>query len=164
MSLSTTHGPAATAAPRAILLSLRPRFAEAILDGSKTVELRRTRLLAPPGTPLVLYASSPVMSVVGIATLAAVETASPELIWRRHRRRVGLDRAEYDAYFDGAGAATALSIESPRRLDTPHELSALRAETGFRPPQSYRYLSPLDPAVLHSVVSRQYRRRGSHNL
>lgn len=137
------------------MLSLRPRFAEAILDGAKTVELRRTRLLAPPGTPLVLYASSPVRAVVGVATLAAVETAAPDLIWRRHRRRVGLDRAEYDTYFEGAGAATALSLEAPRRLDIPQELDVLRSAGGFRPPQSYRYLSPLDPAVLHTAVGRR---------
>ncbi|WP_410633816.1 hypothetical protein [Amycolatopsis sp. cmx-4-83] len=92
------------------------------------------------------------MAVVGVATLTAVETAPPDTIWRRHRRRVGLGRSEYDQYFDGAEAATALTIGTPLRLDTPHGLAALRAETGFRPPQSYRYLSPLDPEALHAAV------------
>ncbi|SFO06949.1 ASCH domain-containing protein [Amycolatopsis rubida] len=58
-------------------MSLRPRFAEAILDGTKTIELRRTRVSAPPGTKLVLYASAPTMAVVGIATLIGIEIASP---------------------------------------------------------------------------------------
>jgi predicted transcriptional regulator len=52
-------------------------------------------------------------------------------------------------------AATALSLESPHRLETPQDLSVLRSECGFRPPQSYRYLSPLDPAVLHTAVDRR---------
>ncbi|MFC3452709.1 ASCH domain-containing protein [Amycolatopsis speibonae] len=87
------------AGPRPLVLSLRPRFAEAILDGSKTIELRRTRLQAPTGTSLVLYAASPVMAVVGVATLAGVETASPNRIWQRHRLAVTLDRTEFDIYF-----------------------------------------------------------------
>jgi len=99
VSPSTTRHPFPAVETQPLVLSLKPRFAEAILDGSKTVELRRTRLLAPPGTCLVLYASSPVMAVVGTATLAAIDTASPTAIWRRHNSRVGLGRAEYDTYF-----------------------------------------------------------------
>ena len=56
-------------------MSLRPRFAYAILSGAKTVELRRMRVSATPGTTIIIYASSPVMSVVGLATLAAVDVA-----------------------------------------------------------------------------------------
>jgi predicted transcriptional regulator len=77
-------------APRPLLLSLRPRFAQAILDGTKTVELRRTRVSAPPGTLLVLYASSPVMAVVGVAPLADRDAASLATIWRRYRDKLGL--------------------------------------------------------------------------
>jgi predicted transcriptional regulator len=136
-----------------LVLSLRPRFAEAILNGSKTVELRRTRLQAPAGTRLVLYAASPVMAVVGVATLDAVESASPSQIWRRHRLSVGLDRREFDAYFEDAQRATALIISSPQRLAEPPDLATMRAETGFRPPQSYRYLTAVDPQVLHLVAA-----------
>ena len=136
------------------MLSLRPRFAEAVLDGTKTVELRRTRISAPPGTRLILYASSPVMAVVGTATLTNNETDSPERIWRRHRRNLGLEHHEYGTYLEGAGAATALTITAPERLLHPHTLASLREETGFRPPQSYRYLTALDPEALHAAVGR----------
>ncbi|MEU5260717.1 ASCH domain-containing protein [Amycolatopsis sp. NPDC021455] len=155
MSERRTTPTMASGAPEArpLVLSLRPRFAEAILDGSKTVELRRTRLQAPAGTRLVLYAASPVMAVVGVATLEAVESATPNQIWRRHRLAVGLDRREFDAYFADAQRATALIISSPQRLAEPPDLATMRAETGFRPPQSYRYLTPVDPQVLHLVAA-----------
>lgn len=135
-------------------MSLRPRFAEAILDGIKTIELRRTRVSAPPGTKLVLYASAPTMAVVGIATLVGVETSSPQQIWRRHRDHVCITKAEYDEYFADAEVATAIAISAPERLAVPHTLAALRAATGFRPPQSYRYLSELDPDILHKAAAR----------
>ena len=135
-------------------MSVRPRFAEAILDGIKTIELRRTRVSAPPGTKLVLYASAPTMAVVGIATIVAVETSSPRQIWRRHRGHVCITKAEYDAYFAEAEFATAIAIGTPERLAAPHTLATLRAATGFRPPQSYRYLSELDPDILHKATAR----------
>jgi len=139
-------------APRPLLLSLRPRFAQAILDGTKTVELRRTRVSAPPGTLLVLYASSPVMAVVGVATLADRDTAGPMVIWRRYRGRLGLSRAEFADYFTGAEHATALAIAAPRALPEPLTLSWLRSHAAFQPPQSYRYIAPTDPSPLTELA------------
>lgn len=141
-----------TPSPRPLLLSLRPRFAHAILDGTKTVELRRTRVSALPGTLLVLYSSSPVMAVVGVATLAERDTDSPEIIWRRYRRHIGLSRAEFSDYFTGAEHATALTIVNPRALPEPMTLSWLRSHATFQPPQSYRYIAPTDPAPLAELA------------
>lgn len=140
---------------RALLLSLRPRFAAAILDGTKTVELRRTRLAAPLGTALVLYASSPIMAVVGTATLAERHTASPSAIWRAHRHALGLTYGEFTEYLAGVDQATALTIERPQALPDPFTLAWLRRHAGFRPPQSYRYIAPSDPTPLRDLASAQ---------
>ncbi|MEY7971074.1 ASCH domain-containing protein [Saccharomonospora xinjiangensis] len=139
-------------APRPLLLSLRPRFANAILEGTKTVELRRTRVSAPPGTLLVLYASSPVMAVVGVATLADRDTASPTAIWRRYRSKLGLSRAEFADYLTGVAHATALTIAAPRALTEPLTLTWLRTHSAFQPPQSYRYIAPTDPSPLTELA------------
>lgn len=64
---------------RTLLLSLRPRYATAILTGDKTTELRRRPVNALPGTPIILYASSPIMAVVGTARLADVHSCFPRL-------------------------------------------------------------------------------------
>lgn len=138
---------------RPLLMSLRPRFAQAILNGTKTVELRRTRVAALPGTLVIIYASAPVMSVVGLATLAAVDTARPTTLWRRHRRDLGITRAEFDAYLTGAETATCLTISAPQELPNPYPLTWLRGHAHFQPPQSYRYLAQRDPAPLHDLVA-----------
>lgn len=138
---------------RALLLSLRPRFAAAILEGTKTVELRRTRLSAPPGTTLVLYASSPIMAVVGTATLADRHTASPTTIWRTHRHALSLTHAEFTHYLSGVDQATAITIENPQALPDPFTLTWLRRHAGFQPPQSYRYIAPNDPTPLQHLAS-----------
>lgn len=138
---------------RPVVLSLRPRFADAILNGDKSVELRRTRLAAAPGVLFILYASAPVSAVVGTATLAYSETDSPDRIWTRHGRRAGVTRAEFDTYFAGASFATALVVALPARLPRPATLDELRRLSGFRPPQSYRYLTDDDPQILHDFAS-----------
>lgn len=137
---------------RPLLMSLRPRFAEAILDGSKSVELRRTRVSATPGTMIIIYASSPVMSVVGTATLAAVHTAKASTLWRKHRLHLGLTRREFDDYLSGTETASCLSVTDPQRLDNPLQLAWLRGHATFQPPQSYRYLAPGDPEPLHTLI------------
>lgn len=100
---------------QALLLSLHPRFATAILNGEKTVELRRQRVAVPPGTPVIIYATSPTMALTGTARLIDVDTAAPGGIWRRHRTACGISRSEYTAYMEGASQASALLLGSPVR-------------------------------------------------
>ncbi|MFI9231690.1 ASCH domain-containing protein [Streptomyces rimosus] len=148
---------------RAMLLSVHPRFATAILAGSKTVEVRRQRVAAPPGTTVVLYATAPTMALVGLARIAAVSVGSPREVWRDHRSRTGISRREFDAYMSGATQASGLTLEAPQPFEEPVPLSALRAAGAFHPPQSYRYLqgealkqvaeaSPAAGAVLRGIL------------
>ncbi len=150
---STAELPAGSEALRPLLLSLRPRFAQAILDGTKTVELRRTRVSAPEGTLLILYASAPIMSVVGVARLSGRVSDTPSCIWQRYGSRTGLSRDEYDRYFVGSRIATAVLIETSRPLIHGFTLAKLReSQAGFRPPQSFRYLSERDPQPLRGLA------------
>ncbi|GAA2357091.1 ASCH domain-containing protein [Streptomyces carpaticus] len=129
---------------RAMLLSVHPRFATAILAGSKTVEVRRQRVAAPPGTPVLLYATAPTMALVGMARIASIHVGSPREVWWEHRARTGISRREYDAYMVGATRASGLTLEDPVPFDEPVPLSALRSAGTFHPPQSYRYLRSAD--------------------
>ncbi|GHE10633.1 ASCH domain-containing protein [Streptomyces alanosinicus] len=129
---------------RAMLLSVHPRFATAILAGSKTVEVRRQRVAAPPGTPVLLYATAPTMALVGAARIASVHVASPKEVWSAHRTQTGITRREYDAYMSGATQASGLTLEDPVSFDEPVTLGALRAAGTFHPPQSYRYMKSTD--------------------
>lgn len=124
-----------------VLLSLRPRFAEAILAGHKTAELRRVAPTLQPGGRIVLYASGPVRAVVGTARVIETEQGTPEAIWHRAGEHAQVSRDEYDAYFHSAPSASALWITGPVRLDNPIPLDHLRRHERFQPPQNYRYLS-----------------------
>lgn len=137
---------------RALLLSIRPRYARAILDGTKTVEVRRRAVRALPGTPVVLYATTPTMAVVGTAVLGEALVCDPETAWREHHLSLGLARDEFDAYVSGV-CPCLLFLNDVASLDDPIRLEDLqRRWASFRPPQSYRYLSGADPEAVRGLV------------
>ncbi len=136
-----------------MLLSVHPRFATAILAGTKTVEVRRQRVAAPPGTPVLLYATAPTMAIVGMARIASVQVATPREVWSASRASAGISRREYDEYMSGATRASGLSLEEPITFEAPVTLAALRASASFHPPQSYRYLTSQDLREMAAVTS-----------
>jgi predicted transcriptional regulator len=125
---------------RTLLLALRPQFAHAILNGNKTVELRRQRPAITPEAPVLLYAASPTKALVGSARLAALHVDSLDNIWTLHGASTGITRAEYDNYYQGTNTAVALTLTAIKPLTEPIPLTQLRIRYSLEPPQSYRFL------------------------
>ena len=120
---------------RMIVLSLKPRFAQAILAGVKTVELRRTvpKIVIP--TRALLYASSPVRALLGTCVITSVRSADLAALWHEYGSRSELPYHEFQQYFEGVVKGTALTLSEPQALSRPIPLQDLRAKPkGFRPP------------------------------
>lgn len=132
-----------------ILLALKPRFAEAILAGTKTVELRRGKAHAQPGSVGLLYASSPQRALVGVARIGIVESWAPSTIWRKWGSLSGMTKAEFSTYFAGASVATAIEIAATATFPLAVSLTELRNRSNaFVVPQSYRFVSPDESAAI----------------
>ncbi len=126
---------------RMIVLSLKPRFAEAILAGTKTVELRRTRPKIKVPTRALLYASTPVRALLGTCIVTSVNSAPLSDLWREFGSRVNLRYPEFMSCFEGAEVGTALTLAQQQPLTRRVPLQDLRADPiGFRPPQSFSYV------------------------
>lgn len=118
-------------------MSIRPQFANAILDGTKTVEFRK-RALAGDVTRVMIYTTSPVQAVVGEFSVADQVVASPRVLWRRYARVAGIDRAAFFKYFEGTTDAVGILIDTVIQYETPRPLDEVNP--GSRPPQSFMYL------------------------
>lgn len=124
---------------RALFISVKPQYAKAILDGTKTVELRRTRPNLPDGSLVILYSSTPTRAVVGWACLTGVREGTPIEIWHDYGAAAAIEEPDYDAYFDGTDQAFALELEGVVAAVQPIPLDTIRS-IGIQPPQSWRYV------------------------
>lgn len=115
-------------------MSIRPEYAEAILSGAKTFELRRRRPSFPEGSRVIVYSSSPEQQLLGTFRSGQIHEASVSDLWGLVRNKAGVSRAAFDAYFAGCDRAFAIEVREPQRLE-PQRLR-------FRPPQSYLFLTP----------------------
>jgi predicted transcriptional regulator len=130
-----------------LLLSIHPRYVDAILAGSKTVELRRRRPRIESGKALI-YASAPRMELVASFRVAKIVRAPLGSLWQAVRHVAGISRQEFDAYFSGLQSGVAISIADVTEFG-PVPLDDLRAAwDGFHPPQGFRYLDWSDVAAL----------------
>lgn len=125
----------------ALLLSIRPKYAEMIFAGAKTAELRRVRPSIKVGDLVLIYVSAPVMELQGAFKVSGTVSGSLASIWKKYGTQTGVTRDEFDDYFDGKKLAHAILIEDAWKLPKPVRLESLRKEKqGFRPPQSFHYI------------------------
>jgi predicted transcriptional regulator len=135
------------------IISIKPPFAEAILDGSKTVELRRKIPPLAIGTRLWIYATKPTGAVIGSAVVEKIVRGTPDEIWIKFSENAGISRIGFDSYFDGAKEAIGLVLRDVSRAK-PVEIDQLRSlRTGFHPPQVMARLTDAEAASLGYLAS-----------
>lgn len=126
---------------RILLLSIRPQYAEAILAGRKTVELRRRRPQLEEGERVLIYSSGGTRALVGAFVTKGVVQANPKELWRAFGQAAGISREAFTTYFAGKETGVAISVEGAWRAPEAVDLDDLRLLwPGFMPPQSYRYM------------------------
>ena len=134
-----------TAASEVLVLSVRPRFAEAIVDGLKTIEVRRQKPNVQPGTLGLVYSSSPVQAVVGFFRVDRIFSGAPEELWVAAQHGAYISRQDFDSYFEGVEQGHGIAVSCAQRLPNPIGLSDLRVIwPGCKPPRSFGYLVAAD--------------------
>ncbi len=122
-----------------LLMSVRPGFAEMIVSGSKTIEVRKRFSERWVGGRVVLYASRPVQAIIGEATVSRVEAGPPDSIWAVYGCEVGCSRREFEDYAQSAATLKAVELSDVVRYEFPIPLAQLSGLLGgdLRPPQSH---------------------------
>lgn len=127
---------------RAVLLSIKPKYVDLILAGSKRVELRRSWPSNDIGV-MVLYSSAPIQRLVGLAFIDRVEECGFERLWDiADANGGGVTYEELKAYVAGKKRAFGVMIDRVKVANVAVDPKDL-FET-FTPPQSFLYLSPFD--------------------
>ena len=131
-------------AQRDFVLSIRPEYSEQILDGRKTVELRRRfPLHVSEGTLAFIYTTSPRRALTGVARISHVKKMRKEEIWETFAHTAGINKAGFDSYFSGLDYGFSILFSKTKKLSRCLELDELRQQFRFQPPQSFLYAKPV---------------------
>ncbi len=145
--------------PKDFLVSVRPQYAAKLLDGKKTVELRRRfPASGSAGATVFIYSSSPIRALVGRAKIKDVQKLSVPEIWKAHADAACISRKDFYRYFSGVkfGFAIMLGAVVPMTLVTA---SDLESQFGIVPPQSYRYVAK---NFLSLIADEQFQAAGGY--
>ncbi len=120
-----------------ILLSIKPKYGYAILEGKKKYELRKcVNVVIEPGDLIIMYFSSPVKAILGYFKAGKVYVTSPQQLRRilAELGNIGVDEEDL-TYVEGFSKVMAIEVVEPRKCrEVP--LEKLR-KLGLNPPVSY---------------------------
>jgi predicted transcriptional regulator len=125
------------------IFAVRPKYADKIFSGEKTMELRRIRpKRIRTGSVVMIYVSSPRKALLGAFQVGGVIERSPEALWTLVCQKAHVSRREFNSYFHGSSKGVAIVVEKTASVDAPVSLDQLRATiAGFKPPRSFRYVT-----------------------
>ena len=120
-----------------VLLSIKPKFADRIFNGSKKYEFRKAIFKNPDIKTVVVYASSPVQRVIGEFEVESILCDTPESLWGMTKEYSGISEEFFFDYFHQREQAFAIKVKKPKLYKKP---LCLQATYNTVPPQSFRYV------------------------
>lgn len=131
-----------------ILISLHSRYINSLLNGEKSVELRRRPISLPSMARVWIYGIRPLARLEAVGYVQKVDHLAPDDIWSHHGARTGITEVEFNDYFKGVTTGSAIIFSQVVRLMERPTLEDLRRALGsFHPPQFYRKLDHAGPEL-----------------
>lgn len=121
-----------------VLLSVKPKYAEKILEGKKKYEFRRAIFKRNEIEKVYIYSSSPVSKITAAFEIEKILMDSPEKIWKLCHKYAGISKKDFFAYFKNSGIAYAIEIGNVNSFPVP--IDPYHVIEDFIPPQSFYYL------------------------
>lgn len=135
---------------RSVLLSIQPRYADKIFEGSKRVELRRRFPSSYAGNIVLLYVSTPIKAIVGGFQISHVVTEEPSVLWEKVKDIAGVSFEQFVSYYSGTTLGYGIFIERAWKYSDPVDLRTLKnLITNFSVPQNFRYFCNIQAGNLN---------------
>ena len=119
------------------LLSIKPKYVEAIVSGKKRYEFRKSIFKNRAVERVYMYSTAPVKKIVGSFRVGVIIEDHPEQLWEQLKELSGLNDIEFFSYFGDCEKGFAIRIESVDQFQEPVDPNDLII--GFVPPQSFCY-------------------------
>lgn len=127
---------------RYVFLSIKEEYAFRILDGSKTIELRKSRPKVSQGDYAIIYCTSPMKAIIGIARIKEVIEHTPMQMWRLHSKSLGITKDDFFNYYKDTRKAIGLVLYDTITFSKRIDLKLIKENhPTFTPPQTYKYFT-----------------------
>jgi predicted transcriptional regulator len=121
-----------------VLLSIKPEYANSILDGTKKYEFRKRVHRDTRVKTIVIYVTKPVGKIVGEFSIKHIHSEHPDQLWERTKEFSGISRRFFSEYFQNKDVGHAIEIKQVKRYGKPKEIGEV-LPSGV-PPQSFAYV------------------------
>ena len=121
-----------------VLLSIKPKYVSAILNGTKKYEFRKQIYSDRSREIVFIYSSHPTKKIVACFRPGEIVEGHPDYLWEQFRNVSGIEENAFFEYFAGRDNGYAIRIDELERFQTPvdpHEIF-----DRFVPPQSFCYV------------------------
>lgn len=119
---------------KALLLSIKPEYANKILSGTKKYEFRKRFANV---SVIYIYSTSPVMKIVGTVEVIGILSAPPKKLWLQTKTNAGICYDKFASYFEGCETAYAYKLGEVKAFKRAKSLGDYGIATA---PQSFVYI------------------------
>ena len=137
-----------------VLMALKPKYWKLILNGQKSIELRKVAW-KNANSIIAVYVSNPVSKIEGLLTVDKIFTNPIETIQKEYLRSISITELELKEYLGKKQSATIIKIKRVSKLKEPIEIEKLSV---CHPPQNYCYLSHNQFKQLLMLGEKEYER------
>ncbi|QQS44437.1 hypothetical protein IPM65_02455 [Candidatus Roizmanbacteria bacterium] len=121
-----------------VLLSIKPKYVDKIVQSIKKYEFRKIIFKNKSPWRVYIYCSSPVKKIVGYFTIETIIEDHPYNLWETCKDHSGISKEDFFTYFEDREKGYAIKIDKIDIFKNPVEPNEYF--DNFIPPQSYKYL------------------------
>ena len=119
-----------------VILSIKPKYANAILAGEKKVEFRKLTFKKEI-EKVYIYSSSPEQRIIGYFTIKNIIADTPENLWQKFKRVGSITEFDFFQYFENKKLGYSIGIKDYRRFK--ESIDPKTIFKNFVAPQSFMY-------------------------
>ena len=119
-----------------VLLSIKPKYANAIINGEKKVEFRKLPFKLEV-SKVYIYSSAPEQKIIGYFTFDDIVSDTPKKLWKIFKNDGVIEEEDFFNYFSNKDIGYSIKIKSVKKFTkgvNPKDIFK-----NFFPPQSYMY-------------------------
>ena len=122
-----------------VILSIKPKYCEKIINGEKRVEFRKRIFRNADGVEFVyMYATYPIKRIVGVFRIDSIIKGPPIDLWRKFKNLSGISKNEFLKCFGSEKVIFAIKIKDVKSFHPPINPNLLFPS--FTSPRSFQYL------------------------